>query len=93
MFSGDLDRYYSVQTTQQDIHVFETALERFKGRTGRYPGQEDGLATLVGTELERLPVDPWGSRYSYSLDRIGKPIVYSKGAKRAHLQGDLPTRE
>jgi uncharacterized membrane protein YoaT (DUF817 family) len=60
MFSGDLDRYYSVQTTQQDIHVIETALERFKGRTGRYPGPEDGLATLVGTELERRPVDPWG---------------------------------
>jgi type II secretory pathway pseudopilin PulG len=79
-FFGELDRNYKVQETKQDIRTIEAALEHFKSRTGKYPTREDGLATLVGTELLRLPLDQWGGRYSYSLDRTGRPFVYSNGA-------------
>jgi type II secretory pathway pseudopilin PulG len=95
-FSGELDRNYTVEKTKQDIGAIEAALEQFKGRTGKYPTQEGGLATLVGTELLRLPVDSWGSRYSYSLDRTGKPFVYSNGANRrdeAGLADDIVSGE
>jgi general secretion pathway protein G len=94
--SGGLDRYYTVEQTKQDISAIETALERFRNRTGKYPTQEDGLATLVGPELQRLPVDLWGSRYSYSLDQTGKPFVYSNGANRrdeAGLADDIVSGE
>lgn len=87
MFSGELDRHYAVEKTKQDILALEADLEQFKNRTGKYPTQEDGLATLVGTELLRLPLDPWGSRYSYSLDRTEKPFVYSNGANRRDEAG------
>jgi general secretion pathway protein G len=85
--SGELDRNYTVEKTKQDIRAIGAALEQFKMRTGKYPTQEDGLATLVGTELLRLPVDPWGSRYSYSLDQTGKPFVYSNGVNRRDEAG------
>ena len=87
MFSGDLDRNYAVVKTKQDILGIEAALEHFKGRTGEYPTQERGVATLVGPDLARLPVDFWGSRYSYSFDRTGKPFVYSNGANRRDEAG------
>lgn len=87
VFSGNLDRYYSVEKTKQDIGAIEVALEHFKARTGKYPTPEEGLATLVGPELSRLPIDVWGSKYSYSLDRTGKPFVYSSGANRRYEAG------
>jgi len=87
LFGGELDRNYAVEKTKQDIHGIEFALERFKARTGKYPTHESGLATLVGTELQRLSVDFWGSQYSYVPDRAGKPFVYSNGANRQDEAG------
>src|SRR6476469_4844371 len=80
MFWGELDRDYAVMKTKADILAIDTALENFKARHGSYPNQESGLASLVGSTMKRLPKYRWGSAYTYAIDSIGKPFVYSNGA-------------
>jgi general secretion pathway protein G len=59
-----------------DIHSgIETALDCFKVDTGHYPKGTNGLVELLqqqsgttnwhGPYLDKLPVDPWGSKYIY----------------------------
>lgn len=58
-----------------DIRNIESALALFKTDTGRFPTTSEGLEVLVSDPgikgynsdcyLDKVPVDPWGSRYIY----------------------------
>jgi general secretion pathway protein G len=58
-----------------DIRNIESALALFKTDTGRFPTTSEGLEALVSDPgikgyssngyLDKVPVDPWGSRYVY----------------------------
>ncbi len=62
------------------------ALEKFQHDVGRYPTIEEGLLALVhapaaavgwnGPYLERLPIDPWGRQYQYSIPGSKGGAVY-----------------
>ena len=66
-----------------DIRNIESALALFKTDTGRFPTTSEGLEVLVSDPgikgynsdayLDKLPLDPWGSRYIYL-----SPGVYGK---------------
>ncbi len=66
-----------------DIRSIQSALGLFKTDTGRFPSTSEGLQALVTNPgidrydrdgyLERVPTDPWGSRYVYI-----SPGVHSK---------------
>jgi len=66
-----------------DIRSIESALAFFKTDTGRFPTTSEGLEVLVSDPgikgynsdcyLDKVPVDPWGSRYIYL-----SPGVYGK---------------
>ena len=66
-----------------DIRNIESALALFKTDTGRFPTTSEGLEVLVSDPgikgynsdgyLDKVPVDPWGSRYIYL-----SPGVYGK---------------
>jgi general secretion pathway protein G len=58
-----------------DIRNIESAVALFKTDTGRFPTTSEGLEALVSNPgvkgycpegyLDRVPVDPWGNRYTY----------------------------
>lgn len=68
-----------VRTTQAQIAQLRSAIDIYMIDTGRYPSQEEGLAALVtpgntpgwgGPYVRdgKLPEDPWGNPYSYSIE-------------------------
>lgn len=68
------------QTARTDIHAVKQALDLYKVRKGKYPDTATGLKALVDTQnLERMPKDPWGNDYVYTLEG-GKPTIVSYGA-------------
>ncbi|OHB65041.1 MAG: type II secretion system protein GspG [Planctomycetes bacterium RBG_13_60_9] len=66
-----------------DIRSIQSALAMFKTDTGRFPTTAEGLQALVTDSgirgfnkeayLERVPTDPWGSKYVYIC-----PGIHSK---------------
>ena len=66
-----------------DIRSIQSALAMFKTDTGRFPTTSEGLQVLVSSSgirgydedgyLERVPTDPWGTRYVYM-----SPGIHSK---------------
>jgi len=66
-----------------DIRSIQSALAMFKTDTGRFPTTSEGLQVLVNASgirgydedgyLERVPTDPWGTRYVYM-----SPGIHSK---------------
>jgi general secretion pathway protein G len=85
---GELDGPSSViPRAKTEIRVIETALELYKTASGRYPTNEEGLSALVGGQLARLPQDPWGTSYAYTLDQSGRPSAYSIGANHRDEAG------
>jgi type II secretion system protein G len=72
-----------------DISVFKTALAAFEVDNGRYPTTAEGLNALVSKPagaaadwhqyVAKLPNDPWGHLYLYSLKSPDHPEVSSAG--------------
>jgi general secretion pathway protein G len=69
-------RHYMVKgkisAARVDIASIEHALSAFYSENGKYPSNEDGLASLTNKKtttgeplLEKLPNDPWGHPYQY----------------------------
>lgn len=54
-------------TARANIAQIEEGLRIHKLNNGRYPTAEEGLAALVPATIDRLPNDPWGNPYRYSL--------------------------
>jgi general secretion pathway protein G len=63
-----------ITKAQQDLLTLQAVLDDYKTKRGALPGEQDGLAALVGVSLGRAPVDPWGSPYVYR--RTGQDEVY-----------------
>ncbi|OQW93344.1 MAG: type II secretion system protein GspG [Beggiatoa sp. IS2] len=85
-----------VKTAQTQVKMFKGTLETLRLDIGRFPTDQEGLATLrtapndpkiqpfwKGPYLEdALPLDPWNNPYQYSTQgRDGQPFaLYSFGA-------------
>ena len=69
------------KSAEMQIHNIETALDQFRLDNGYYPATDQGLKALVekpssgriprdfqdGGYLPKLPKDPWGNEYHYSI--------------------------
>ncbi|MCY1017784.1 type II secretion system protein GspG [Pyxidicoccus sp. MSG2] len=63
-----------------DLLNLEKAFELYVQRTGRLPSREEGLQALVEAGvLEKLPVDPWGNPYAFSIAEDGHAEVSTLG--------------
>ena len=72
-----------VDTAKLDIKNIESALKLYYAKKGNYPDTGSGLKALVDTQnLDKIPVDPWGTEYVY-LNEGGKPVVMSYGKDKA----------
>lgn len=72
----------AVTKVRADIANLEQGVEMYRLSKMTYPGGGDGLQALV-TEgfIKRLPDDPWGNPYQYSVPGRGEPFsIYSNGA-------------
>ena len=57
-----------VQKTVKDLEYLSIAIENYRQVSGSYPSQIVGLQALVEAKaIERLPKDPWGREYQYSI--------------------------
>jgi general secretion pathway protein G len=66
----------------QDYLNIQQALDEFRSKTGRLPSTEEGLEALVKLPeplLKKVPVDPYGNPYKYSLSG-SKYTIVSLGA-------------
>ena len=87
-----------VVSAKHDVTTLVQALKLYKLDSGRYPTTQQGLNALVtkpttdpapmnwkmGGYLDKLPQDPWGNPYQYSLAAgNADPIILSLGADAA----------
>ncbi|MBB3764900.1 type II secretion system major pseudopilin GspG [Sphingomicrobium lutaoense] len=79
-----------VTKAQTDIATLGQAMEMYRLDHFNYPDQGAGLAALVNPPgrsqgyIKRLPDDPWGNPYRYSVPgRNGPYDIYSLGADGA----------
>ncbi|MHB8874191.1 MAG: type II secretion system protein GspG [Myxococcaceae bacterium] len=84
-------------TAKLDIKNIEQALKLYYAKKGNYPDTGAGLKALVDTQnLDKIPVDPWGSEYQYMLE-AGKPLVSSYGKDKQAggegADGDINNRD
>ena len=83
-----------VTAARTDVTNIMGALKRYRLDNQRYPTAEQGLAALINRPssgpqpmnwkpyLEKLPNDPWGNPYQYSLT-AADPQIVSLGADGA----------
>lgn len=74
-----------IETVELDLSGFESALDIYKRRNGRYPSEAEGLSVLYseGILLGTLKQDPWGRDYVYAFPGRINPEgfdLYSLGA-------------
>lgn len=78
-----------IKSARTQAYEISKQLDIFRLDHGRYPSTGEGLQALVNPPkgqpyLERMPKDPWGNEFIYTLPgekngRLGKPDVRSKG--------------
>ena len=76
----------AVTKARADIATLEQSIEMYRLDNFRYPGADVGLQGLVaGRYIRRLPDDPWGNPYLYSVPGpTGQPYqIVSLGADGA----------
>jgi general secretion pathway protein G len=59
-----------VNRARSDIGNYGTALNAFRAEKDRYPTNEEGLAILSPTYIEKIVSDPW--RHAYQYNALGK---------------------
>lgn len=65
---------------RMDLRVIRNALKEHHTTHQRFPTTAEGLQPLVGAGLlERIPLDPWGNPYGYTLHPWG-PLLWTLGA-------------
>jgi general secretion pathway protein G len=88
-----------------DISNLETALDTFEVDNGRYPSNEEGLASLVNAPSgltnwhgpyfkanATIPIDPWNSPYIYQFPGQHNPNgfdLYSYGPDKREGNDDI----
>lgn len=66
---------------QADIQAISAALDLYKLKNFNYPTTDEGIEAIVGDQLDKLPVDPWGRPYLYlSPGQHGDFDLYTYGA-------------
>lgn len=66
-----------------DFGALDQSLQLYVVKKGRLPDTATGLRALVDEQiLPKLPQDPWGNDYVYTLDR-STPVIVSLGADGA----------
>ncbi|RKH37275.1 type II secretion system protein GspG [Corallococcus llansteffanensis] len=66
-----------------DFGSLGQALQLYAVKKGRLPDTATGLRALVDEQiLPKLPKDPWGNDYAYTLER-STPVIVSLGADGA----------
>lgn len=81
-----------IDSARVEIQSLETALDLFRLDIGRYPNEQEGLASLVEkpanlapwngpyVKKKTTPVDPWGQPYVYRFPgKQGAYDLYSRG--------------
>jgi general secretion pathway protein G len=81
-----------IDSARVEIQSLETALDLFRLDVGRYPNEQEGLASLVEkpaslaawngpyVKKKAAPVDPWGQPYVYRFPgKQGAYDLYSRG--------------
>lgn len=81
-----------IDSARVEIQSLETALDLFRLDIGRYPSEQEGLASLVEkpanlaswngpyVKKKTAPVDPWGQPYVYRFPgKQGAYDLYSRG--------------
>jgi general secretion pathway protein G len=64
---------------ENDLAYFESALERFARKHGRYPDETEGLRVMEEARAVNAPArDPWRNDYVYRL-QDGAPVILSYG--------------
>ena len=83
-----------VQAAQSDIRALSSALDVYRLDNFQYPSSEQGLEALVQRPsgfpepknwnpdgyINKLPTDPWGSRYIYERTDATSFTIFSLGA-------------
>lgn len=76
-----------VTNAKAQIRNFKTALTSYKIAFKKFPSSGEGLKVLIQNDknkkfidAKKVPLDPWGNDYLYSLDGGNNPIVTSYGA-------------
>ena len=64
------------------IESLMAALQRYNIEHGRFPNQDEGLASVREFLTKDIPLDPWGNPYAYRFpgDHGPEPDVMSYGA-------------
>ncbi|RJS20249.1 hypothetical protein DRW03_21130 [Corallococcus sp. H22C18031201] len=71
------------ERAMEDLRTIRAALKLYARQQGHFPATQEGIPALVATRyLDRIPRDPWGHEYDYSLDDKG-PHVRAYGADGA----------
>ena len=79
----------NVAQAQQEISNFKTALIAYKIAFKKLPSTSEGLAALVNNpkknflDVEKIPNDPWGNPYVYTLEGGSDFKIVSLGADGA----------
>lgn len=82
-----------ISAAKSQVAELESAMERFNLHMDRYPSTEEGLQALLaapagdeqkwrGPYIKKLPLDPWGNPFQYSLPGTHNASsfdVWSKG--------------
>lgn len=82
-----------VNLSRSNISQLHQALEQFRLDTGRYPSEEEGIASLLKSGpgsvpyVTSLPSDPWGNPFRYRLLESG-PVIESAGPDGKFGTGD-----
>ncbi len=82
-----------VDLSRSNISQLHQAIELFRMDTGRYPSEEEGVASLLKSGpgsapyVASLPSDPWGNPYRYRLLESG-PVIESAGPDGKFGTGD-----
>lgn len=87
----------NVAKAKAEISSFKTALIAYKITFKKLPSSEEGLNALVNNskrnflDADRVPMDPWGYPYVYTLEGRNKFTIVSYGADGSPGGSDLDT--
>ncbi len=83
---------------KMQIHAFKTACMAYQGDHHRYP---DRLEELAGDDLNgqpyldggKVPLDPWGNEFEYSVEPDGSILIVSLGTDGVPSEDDVRSDE
>jgi general secretion pathway protein G len=75
---------------RSDLSTFKSALAAFYAENGRYPTNDEGLASLAPKFIEKVHNDPWGRAYQYNQPgRVGPYEIICLGSAGTEGGGNI----